>query len=217
MNKLQNIREVRKLVDGSHKSQTRKSIHTTLPSQNLIEKNKTRKVGDKWTTTDINGKVTYWEQKEGYQIKSGQSWDMQEIRMKLQEYLNSFRNCPKEKCECVAPNRLDEKFRKKTGMCSNCVFEMEHKMKMDGTYEEYEKKIMSENVKSWLADARNYVSQVVDDMSDFGLVFEDGRYEKWGIENEEQYREFVLSEFEKFEKELKQDYGIVDETEKFNT
>ena len=59
-NKLRNIEAIRKMLDGTHRMQTKKSF-------GYEKQNVTRNVGDVWT--DENG--TEWEQKEGYKINGG--------------------------------------------------------------------------------------------------------------------------------------------------
>ena len=43
-------------------------------------------------------------------------------------------------CNCIEPGVADLKMKAIHGMCLNCVVEMEHKLKLEGKYEEYEKK-----------------------------------------------------------------------------
>jgi hypothetical protein len=149
-NKLQNIKAIRQMLDGTHKFQTKKSTGFS-DAKSSAEKNKKRAVGDKWEEIDPVSGITYViEQKNGFRVKRAKSSEaLQEVR----DYLNSFQNCPKETCTCTTPNRLDEKMRIYHQMCFDCVIDMEHKLKLEGKYEEYEQKKLAENKKSWLKSA----------------------------------------------------------------
>ena len=52
---------------------------------------------------------------------------------------------------------LDDKMRKIHGMCFDCVIEMEHELKTQGKYDEYERKRVHDNAMSWLASAERDV------------------------------------------------------------
>ena len=90
----------------------------------------TRKVGEEWTDDDGNE----WEQKEGYATKMGK-----EGQQELRKELSTFSNCPKEVCTCTLPNHLDKKMKAIHNMCFDCVIAMEHKLRIQGKYKEYEK------------------------------------------------------------------------------
>ena len=88
--KLQNIKAIKQMLEGSHKSQTKIQVGGPIPKTQVK-----RKVGDTWTETDpLTGTTSEWEQKEGFRVKGGK---FQEIR----DYLDSFPNCPKETCTCT--------------------------------------------------------------------------------------------------------------------
>ena len=110
-----------------------------------------RKVGERWE--ESFGKETiYWEQMNGYRKRSTTPWDMQEVWDDLRSYTTTFAKCPKDNCTCIQPNPLDEKFRKKMGMCFDCVTKLELKMQLDGDFDQYAKKKMYENVKAYIKD-----------------------------------------------------------------
>ena len=60
--KLKNVKAVKEMVAGTHKSQTKTTVG--FGETKTVVK---REVGDRWT--DDNGNV--WEQKKGYKVKLG--------------------------------------------------------------------------------------------------------------------------------------------------
>ena len=63
-------------------------------------------------------------------------------------------------------------------MCSDCVIEMETKLKIDGKYEEYEKKLLNANKNSSLTDAEQMFEDFINNPHNT-YVTEDGVIENW--------------------------------------
>ena len=64
--KLQNIKAIKQMLDGTHKFQTKQQVGYTAPAK---EK---RKVGETWTETDpITGVQRKYVQREGYRSTVG--------------------------------------------------------------------------------------------------------------------------------------------------
>ena len=82
-------------------------------------------------------------------------------------------------------------------MCLNCVVEMEHKLKLDGTYDEYERKKLLSNAEAWLKSA-----EIEKDIVKAGMkakfINEDGSIEDWGGQNEEEVMARIEDGFTKF-------------------
>ena len=91
--KLQNIKAVKQMLDGTHKFQTKKSIGFTDAKQKA-EKNQKREVGDIWEEK-IGNTIYTIEQKNGFRVKRPKNSVASEIR----EYLNSYPNCQKKCCK----------------------------------------------------------------------------------------------------------------------
>ena len=79
---------------------------------------------------------------------------MQSIRMPL--------FCPK--CKKAMKKRLDDKFWRTQGHCFDCQIEIENRMRIEGTFEEYAKTKMLENQKAYLKD----LEQSIDDFEKTG-------------------------------------------------
>lgn len=180
-NKLKNVKAVKEMLGGEHKTQTKKTVSF---ADKVIER---REVGETWT----DNKGQKWEQRTGYKVKVGKL-------SKLREELKSFPNCNKETCTCIEPGQADLKMKAIHGMCLNCVVEMEHKLKLDGEYKEYERKKMLANAEAWLKQAE-LEKEVLKTTLKASFVNEDGSIEKWkeGM-TEDELVEKIDKEFETF-------------------
>ena len=183
--KLKNVEAVRKMLDGSHKTQTKKVFGYTKVKER-------KKVGDSWK--DENGYE--WEQKDGYKVRHGK---MDEAR----KYLQSFPNCSKETCTCTTPSRADLKMKKFHGMCLDCVVDMEHEIRIKGgdAWEKYENKKIYENAKSWMKQAEGEVGDILKVVDKAEFVNSDGTMEKWHSDfDKKKFKKKVKKSFKRFEK-----------------
>ena len=179
--KLKNVKAVKEMVAGTHKSQTKTTVG--FGETKTIVK---REVGDRWT--DDNGNV--WEQKKGYKVKLGK---LSELRKEL----NTFPNCKKEICTCTNPKRNDIKMKTIHGMCFDCVIEMEHKLKIEGKYEEYEREKIFANMKSWLKGAE-VEKEALKTALKAKFVNEDGSIEEWNEMSWDEVEKKIDNEFRLF-------------------
>ena len=182
--------DVKQLLKGEHVSQT--SVQVGYNGE--VEEKVTRKIGDRWKDADGNE----WEQKEGYSIKLGKEWQQE-----LHTYLNSFPNCPKETCTCTLPKRMDDKMKKIHGMCFDCVIDMEHKIRLEGKWDEYEKQKMKENALAWLEEAERDKNLIAEELSKLEFANSFGDSEKWdtGVTKEEILQK-IEDEFQKFREDF---------------
>lgn len=182
--KIDGINDVKKLVHGQHESQNKISIAVPGEQKEHI----TREVGDTWVDDDGNK----WEQKQGYKIKLGK---MDELRQELK----AFKNCPKETCTCGIPKRLDEKMRAIHGLCFDCVVKMEHKIRIAGKWDEYEKGKLKENALSWLKEAEKDKDLIADELSKAEFHNDFGDREIWDVgKTKEDFLEKINQEFDEF-------------------
>jgi hypothetical protein len=208
--KLQNVKAVQQMLDGTHKFQTKKTVGF---SDAQSKKSEHREIGDVWEETDSNGNVHVVEQREGFRIRKTKN---SEIFQSIRDELQSFPNCRKDVCTCVGTHQLDQKMRKIHGMCFDCVIEMEHELKKAGKYDEYEQNKIRENAMAWLRDAERDVEllkQAYTQVQQF-VSNSDGQVEHWSakmtaeeFENtiQKQFEEFKIKFLEKLNKENKQD------------
>jgi hypothetical protein len=109
-----------------------------------------------------------------FYIKLGKEWQQE-----LHQYLNSFPNCQKEVCTCTMPKRIDEKMKTIHGMCFDCVIEMEHKIRLEGKWEEYEKEKVKQNALAWLKEAEKDKNLIAEELSKVEFANSFGDSEKW--------------------------------------
>ena len=179
--KLKNVKAVREMIAGTHKSQTKTNV--SFGEKKTFVK---REVGDRWTDDD----GTLWEQKKGYKVKLGK---LSELRQNL----NKFPNCKKEICTCTNPKRNDIKMKTIHGMCFDCVIEMEHKLKIEGKYEEYEREKILANMKSWLKGAE-VEKEALKTALKAKFVNEDGSIEEWNEMSWDEVEKKIDNEFRLF-------------------
>lgn len=188
--KIDSIQDVKKILAGTHEEQNKLQVGY-IPSE---EPKVTREIGDRWFDSDGNE----WEQKNGYTMKLGKEWQQE-----LHKYLNEFPNCPKETCTCGTPKRLDDKMKKLHGMCFDCVVDMEHQIRLDGKWEEYEKEKVKLNALAWLKEAERDKNLIAEELSKVEFANSFGDSEKWssGI-TKEQILQKIEDEFEQFRKDF---------------
>ena len=187
MSKLNNIKAVKEMLGGEHKTQTKKTISFT---DKVIKR---REVGETWT----DDKGQKWEQRKGYKVKVGKM-------AKLRQELKSFPNCNKETCTMTEPGTADLKMKAIHGMCLDCVTLMEYDLKQKGEYEEYERKKIYANMKSWLKQAE-IEKQAVKTALKAKFVNEDGSIEEWNDMSWEDVEEKIDNEFRLFKENYLKD------------
>jgi hypothetical protein len=188
--KLQNIRAINQMLSGTHKSQNK----TTVGYQS---KEEDRNVGDKWI--DNNG--VQWEQKDGYKVSSAKALEAVMAAIKALKMPNTCPKCNNE----MKDNQYNKKMWKVHKMCFDCVIDMEHEHKLNGTYEQYEKDLMRKNIEAWLIDARAEMSAIKELLTKAEFVNSDGTVEKWDTPwkgKEEELEELLERDFQKVKAQL---------------
>lgn len=187
--KIDSIKDVEKLLKGTHESQNKLQFGMAEYAPTV-----TRKVGDTW----VDSEGIQWEQKEGYAARVESEW-----RKEIREQLNSFPSCRKETCTCIQPKRLDEKMRRIHGMCFDCVIEMEHKLKLEGKWEEYEREKMKANALAWLEEAEKDKNMIADELSKADFVNSFGDVETWDVQKtKDEILSKLEDEFQKFREDF---------------
>jgi hypothetical protein len=199
--KLQNIKAVKQLIDGTHKFQTKKTVGFSDANE-TAKKNEKHQVGEVWEETDTNGITYVIEQKDGFRIKKLKT---SEVLQTVRDEIRSYPNCRKETCTCITKHPLNEKMRKIHGMCFDCVIEMEHELKKDGKYDEYEQNKIRENALAWLADAERDVAllkQAYTQVQEF-VTNSEGQKETWSAKmTTEEFENTIQAEFNKFKEDF---------------
>ena len=188
MAKLNNIRAIRQMLDGTHRMQTKKAVSFSESFDK--EKYQKREVGDVWT----DEKGVEWEQRAGFKIKKGK---LDEIRdMLIANRMPA--TCPK--CNQPMTKRLDEKFWKLEKRCFDCQIDFEHNLRIEGKFHEYERNRILQNAEAWLADAEKDAKEIIETFRN-PLTFAnaDGTFEEWaGGKSAEEVAEQIEKEFNEF-------------------
>jgi len=200
-NKLQNIKAIQQMLEGNHKFQSKKTIGFS-DAKDAARKSERHEIGDIWEETDPAGNIWVMEQKDGYRVRKTKN---AEVFQEIRDSLRSFPNCRKETCTCLAPKPLDETMRKANGMCFDCTIEMEHDLKKQGKFEEYEKNRIRENALAWLRNAEQDVEmlkQTYTQATDF-ILNSEGEKETYAARmTSEEFKEKVEAEFAKFKEDF---------------
>tara|TARA_Y100001972_G_scaffold102712_1_gene128475 strand:+ start:80 stop:661 length:582 start_codon:yes stop_codon:yes gene_type:complete len=163
--KRKDVERVRNLVEGKANISSETQIGY---KKKIID----YKEGDIWV-----------ENKKTWTIKNGIKQTISKLdNIKKEVYVPLC--CPK--CSKVMKKRLDKPNYRIHKMCLDCVILMEHKMRIKGTYENYQKKLVSKNSLDIVDEMESYLLDAVN-TSNSGFVSEDGVIEKWkgGINKKE--------------------------------
>jgi hypothetical protein len=196
--KLQNVKAVQKMLDGTHAFQTKRT-HGFSDAKQKAEKNKKREIGEIWEEK-INGTIYTIEQQNGFRVKKPKNSVANEIR----DYLKSYPNCKKDCCKTEF-GAVDEKMRVIHGMCLDCVIDMEHELKKQGKYEEYERKKMTENAMSWLKRAEQDIEILKKAYTEASsnVMNADGLLEHWSAKmTQEEFDEKIQNGFNEFKEKF---------------
>ena len=198
MSKLQNVKAIRQMLDGTHKSQTRRVVN--LSDAFRFREFINRSEGEVWTDEDGHE----WVQKAGFKVRKSK---LEDLRSAMQVAAMPA-CCPK--CNQPMVKRLDKKFWKLMGHCFDCQVLVEHKLRISGKYEEYERQKMLENAKAWLADAERDKESLIKFFTDplsFGTS--DGQTEHWfHTKTPDEIRSLIEEEFLTFKESILKHFSI---------
>ena len=155
-NKLQNIKAVKEMMAGTHKTQTRKTFAMGSTKKEIADEDIEQRFDDGrpkvWIETDAKGFKTRVTQHDGFKSREPAN----SIRKEIQDVLAVPDKCP----ECGKDmrdheKRLNFKFYFMRGKCFECVLKEERRIKLQGkeAWKEYQHKIMLANAEGWFKDA----------------------------------------------------------------
>ena len=110
-------------------------------------------------------------------------------------------------CTTEYMTSFDKKMQKISGMCADCHFKFETKLKIEGKFKDYELEKMKANIRSFIKDAEEDVKALKLSLNVMEFVNVDGRSEKWEMKNKEEYIKKIDEDFERYKKELYENYG----------
>jgi len=120
--------------------------------------------------------------------KDGIEW-IQKGPSKISKKLYETREATRQICTACkkdiywSSNYNDQKFFNKTGKCYDCIIESEHNMRIDGTFETYEKIKVIRNQKSFLSELKQKIEESINWLRNksnkIEYLNEDGSRECW--------------------------------------
>lgn len=167
--------EVEQMLRGDHPSQTKKLFGQIGSAP------KKREIGEVWEELDADGNVKWvWEQRDGYRVKSSFGSDSMAEHPSWDKF--KYPNC-EATCQTQVTkkySRLDEKYRKIYGMCSDCATKYESRLKTSGSWQAFEKAKMLANAQSFFNEADDAIAEAASRLSNVNFVRdESGAVEHW--------------------------------------
>jgi hypothetical protein len=194
--KLNNVKEVIKDAKRAVNEKIEKWANKLVVGGTVKKHYEDRVEGETWF--DSNGKQ--WTRKNG----------IAQSISKLQDAKTPW-FCPR--CEKVMNTKMDDKFWRIRGHCFDCQIQDEHKMRLEGTYEAYERRMLRLNEMSWIRDAIEEREAYIREFKVPTVYFENGGYQQ--LAEIEQFAElfdeirkdveFLRARFEVLEKEQEED------------
>ena len=155
--KRKDVERIRNLVKGKVGESSELQVGYTTKKEDHKEGDIWEEGGKKWT------------------IKNGLKQTATKLdEVKKEAILPLF--CPS--CGTLMKHRNDTKMYKLHKKCFNCVVEMEHKLKIEGKYEEYERNVVANNAKDYVNHLESYLMEALN-TSNSQYVSERGEVENW--------------------------------------
>jgi hypothetical protein len=199
--KLQNVKAVQQMLEGNHKFQTNRTVGFA-DALDAARSNEHHLIGDVWEETTTDG-VTYTvEQRDGFRIRKPKN---SQVMQAVRDEQRVFPNCRKDTCTCAATHHLDLKMQRIHGMCFDCTIEMEHELRKEGKYEEYEQSKIRENALAWLKSAERDVELLKKSYTEATKLVTnaDGETETYSARmTPEEFEETVQRQFNEFKQKF---------------
>jgi hypothetical protein len=149
------------------------------------------KEGDVWT-----------EGKKTWTIKNGIKQTVSKLDAIKKEVFMPL-CCPE--CGNVMKKRLDKPNYKMHKKCFDCVIDFEHKLRIEGKYEDYKKELKTKNELTILNELESYLLNAVN-ATNTGYVSEQGEVERWigGVNKEKMTKDITKAAQERRESLIKE-------------
>ena len=187
------------MIDGTHKSQTRKT-HGFSDAAATAKRNEKHEIGDIWEETDPkSGTVWKITQFDGFRSKVPAN----SVREEINEILNVPKTCPAcdQKMKDVDEEHLNLKMYFIHKKCFSCVIKEETLIKAQGkeAWEDYSRKKMLANAKSWMSDVDKEVEELKKAVTETYWQNADGRSEDIDVSA---YMKKIDSDYQSLKEEI---------------
>lgn len=185
-----NIRRVKNILKGDYTGKTLTSIG--------YRKNEERhEEGDVW---EESGKT--------WTIKNGIKRNVTKLDKVRKETMMPL-SCPD--CGNIMRKQVDKRMWKLRGKCLDCVVEEDTERMKKGTFKQYEKEVIGNNMTNYLDQVKDFFADYVDKIDSKHFVSEQGDVEDWqGGFSKEQLEEMFEKQIKEF-KEKVEEYKKVGE------
>lgn len=151
------VNRLRNLVQGKHGAKTQQSVGYTKKEEFHQEGDIWEEDGRKWT------------------IKNGIKQNITKLDKAKKAHLTPL-FCPN--CKTQMKKKFDSDYYKIHRMCYDCVIEFEHQLRLNGLYEEYEKRIVNADIDGFIKDLKFFVEAKLSESND-SFITEQGDVENW--------------------------------------
>lgn len=161
----------RKLADMVHTGEY--ETDTRISMSDIKEQSVDREIGEIWE--DEDGFI--WEQKKFGKVKKSKLTD---VMSQVRQYLDVSRECKKEDCDKTKYGPTDKKLISKTGYCSKCLATLEHPIRVDGLWKEYEQFRIYTNMMAYGTEVLEQMNNALDEITNVHQFINDtGEVEEW--------------------------------------
>jgi len=166
------VQRLRNLIQGKHGAKTRSSVGFSKADEFYSE-------GDIW---ESDGRT--------WTIKNGIKQNITKLDKAKKAHVMPLL-CPK--CNKVMKKRNDKPAYNLHKKCFDCVALMEHKIRVEGKWEEYTQNLHNQEIDHNLEEFKKFIEEKLEE-SNSSFVSEDGDVEKWvGKLDKEKVKEYVNS------------------------
>lgn len=138
-----------------------------------------------------------WEEKgKTWTIKDGIKQTVTKFTETRKSFLTPL-SCPD--CGKSMKSHWDAKFWKTHKTCWDCVIKVEHEIRTQGKWKEYEQAKMSANAAAFLKEVKSTLKDYANTSKEDTFVTEKGKVEKWSNPDNKVIREYIDKEIEKLE------------------
>jgi predicted ribosome quality control (RQC) complex YloA/Tae2 family protein len=142
-----------------------------------------------------------WEERgKTWTIKDGVKQTVTKFTEARKSFLTPL-SCPD--CGKSMKSHWDTKFWKTHRTCWDCVIKVEHEIRTQGKWKEYEQAKMSANAAAFLKEVKATLKDYSNTDKTNTYVTEKGKVEKWSNPDNKVIREYIDNEIEKLEEKVK--------------
>jgi site-specific DNA-cytosine methylase len=186
-----NANRIKNIIDGKYTASSKVQSGYKKKKEDYSE-------GDVWE-----------ENNKTWTIKNGIKQTISKLDS-VREFMAMPLVCPK--CGVRMNKKLDRKFWRLKRQCFDCTIEEDTQRMIDGTFSEYEKKIITKNVCAWIHDMEQSITEYVVDSKVNRNITEDGQQEDWvGGQTPEELNDILTKQMDEFKVKAK---DFIDNDEK---